>query len=51
MQNQYEAKLSKKKDPQHSHKKKKKKKNQTHITNHGEIIKNAEKNPNLKQNK
>ena len=30
---------------------KKKIKNQTHITNHGEIIKNAEKNPNLKQNK
>ena len=26
MQNQYEAKLSKKEDPQHSHKKKKKKK-------------------------
>ena len=49
MQNQYEAKLSKKEDPQHSHKKKIK--NQTHITNHGEIIKNAEKNPNLKQNK
>ena len=45
MQNQYEAKLSKKEDPQHSHKKKKKKKPNPHYKpwrNHKECRKKSQ---------